>query len=109
MKPHIIHIQKWAQPDAPVEEDLRAKLIAEGLTPFKWRSEPQDVFPAHSHPYEKVIVVVEGSITFGFPIEGQPTILQPGDRLDLPIGVRHNAVAGKEGVVCLEAQRSVTK
>ena len=67
----------------------------------------QDVFPAHEHPYEKVIVVVAGTITFGFPIEGDPTTLYPGDRLDLPAGVTHNAAVGREGVVCLEAQRSV--
>ncbi|GJM40346.1 MAG: hypothetical protein DHS20C20_06280 [Ardenticatenaceae bacterium] len=107
MKSHIIHIQKWAKPKAPSEPDLLEKMVQEGLKPYKWSSNPQDVFPAHDHPYEKVIMVIEGSITFGFPIEGEPTTLYPGDRLDLPPRVMHNAVAGKDGVVCLEAQRSV--
>ncbi|WP_420642911.1 cupin [Candidatus Leptofilum sp.] len=107
MKTHIIHIQKWAQPQAPSELELYQQMAQEGLQPYKWISNPQDVFPAHDHPFEKVIMVVEGSITFGFPIEGEPTTLYPGDRLDLPSGVMHNAVAGKNGVVCLEAQRSV--
>ncbi|MEZ4590688.1 MAG: cupin domain-containing protein [Chloroflexota bacterium] len=105
MRTQIIHIQKWAQPEAPNEADLYTQLVSEGLAPYKWRSDPQDVFPAHDHPYEKVIMVVEGSITFGFPIEGEPTTLLPGDRLNLPRGIMHNAVAGKNGVVCLEAQR----
>ncbi|MCA9917859.1 MAG: hypothetical protein KC445_07910 [Anaerolineales bacterium] len=107
MKGHIIHIQKWAQPNTPTEADLYAQMAAEGLDPYKWRSNPLDIFQAHDHPYEKVIMVVEGSITFGFPIEGEPTTLYPGDRLDLPHGIMHNAVAGKDGVVCLEAQRPI--
>lgn len=107
MRTHIIHIQKWAHSHAPTEGDLYQQLVSEGLDPYKWISSPQDVFPAHDHPYEKVILVVAGSITFGFPIEGEPTTLYPGDRLDLPAGVRHNAVAGANGVMCLEAQRPV--
>jgi quercetin dioxygenase-like cupin family protein len=107
MKTHIIHIQKWAHGGAPNESDLYAQMVAEGLDPYKWSSNPQDIFPAHDHAYEKVIIVLAGSITFGFPIEGEPTTLYPGDRLALPPRVMHNAVAGKNGVVCLEAQRSV--
>lgn len=107
MKTHIIHIQKWARAAAPTEAELCQQMESEGLEPYKWHSNPQDVFPAHDHPYEKVIMVVSGSITFGFPIDGEPTTLYPGDRLDLPPGIMHNAVAGKSGVVCLEAQRSV--
>lgn len=107
MRNHIIHIQKWASSEAPTEPELYEQMAQAGLKPYKWSSNPQDVFPAHDHPYVKIIMVVEGSITFGFPIEGEPTTLYPGDRLDLPQGVMHNAVAGKDGVVCLEAQRSV--
>ena len=107
MKTHIIHIQKWARAEAPTEVELYQQMKSEGLEPYKWSSNPQDVFPAHDHAYEKVIMIVAGSITFGFPIDGEPTTLYPGDRLDLPPGVMHNAVAGKNGVVCLEAQRSV--
>ena len=107
MKAHIIHIQKWASPEAPIETELYQQLKSEGLEPYKWSSDPYDVFPAHEHPYEKIIIILAGSMTFGFPIEGEPTTLYPGDRLDLPSGVTHNAVAGNDGVVCLEAQRSV--
>lgn len=107
MRTHIIHIQKWPHSHAPIEEVLYQQLVAEGLRPYKWTSQPQDVFPAHQHLYEKVIIVVTGSITFGFPIEAEPTTLYPGDRLDLPAGIMHNAVAGNNGVACLEAQRPV--
>ena len=107
MKTHIIHIQKWARAEAPNESTLYQQMVSEGLEPYRWASNPQDIFPAHEHKYEKVIMIVAGSITFGFPIEGEPTTLFPGDRLNLPPGVMHNAVAGKNGVVCLEAQRSI--
>jgi quercetin dioxygenase-like cupin family protein len=107
MQTHIIHIQKWAHPYAPTETELYQQMVSEGLSPYKWSSDPQEIFSAHAHAYGKVIYVVSGSITFGFPIDGEPTILNPGDRLELPAGIRHNAVAGINGVACLEAQSLV--
>ena len=58
---------------------------------------------AHTHPYHKVIYVVQGAITFGLP--GQNITLGAGDHLDLLQGTRHDAVVGPEGVACLEAHR----
>jgi quercetin dioxygenase-like cupin family protein len=105
MPQNIIHVQKWSRPAPPTEEELNQILGREGLRPYRWSNEPGDAYAAHEHAYHKVIYVVSGSITFGFPIEGEPTTLYPGDRLDLPPGVQHNAVVGPQGVVCLEAHR----
>jgi quercetin dioxygenase-like cupin family protein len=105
MHENIIHIQRWNQSNQPTEEGLEQKILAEGLTPYRWSNTPGDAFAAHSHNYHKIIYVVMGSITFGFPVEGEPVTLFVGDRLDLPAGVRHNAVVGPEGVVCLEAHK----
>ena len=77
----------------------------EGLSPYSWSNGPQDVYSAHSHGYNKVIYVVEGSITFGLPQLHQHMTLQAGDRLDLPAGTLHDAVVGAQGVVCLEAHQ----
>lgn len=63
------------------------------------------MYAAHSHSYNKVIYVVQGSITFGLPELGEQLILKAGDRLDLPAGVVHEAVVGAQGVVCLEAHK----
>jgi quercetin dioxygenase-like cupin family protein len=52
-----------------------------------------------------MIYVVEGSITFGLPQEGQRVTLNAGDRLELPASIVHDAVVGPQGVVCLEAHR----
>ncbi|MCP4429294.1 MAG: cupin domain-containing protein [Chloroflexi bacterium] len=103
MRDNIIQINKWNRPEPPTEEDLRRLMVAEGLTPYRWSNQPDDVYAAHEHSYFKVIYVVSGSITFGFPIDGEPAPLSAGDRLNLPAGVRHNAVVGPTGVVCLEA------
>lgn len=106
MYKNIIYIQKWNQPEQPTEESLRQLMQAEGLTPHRWSNGSGDVYAAHEHNYFKVIYIVSGSITFGFPIEGEPITLCVGDRLDLPAGIQHNAVVGLDGVVCLEAHKN---
>jgi len=85
--------------------ELQQLMKDEGLLPYRWSNGPGDVYSAHIHDYFKVIFVVSGSITFGFPIDGEPVTLTVGDRLELPAGVKHNAVVGNEGVVCLEARK----
>ena len=105
MAKNVIHIEKWAHQHTPTEEELRQILVKEGADPFIWSNEPGDVYAAHEHTYQKTIYIVSGSITFGFPIDGQPITLKVGDRLDLPARIQHNAVVGSDGVVCLEAQR----
>lgn len=74
----------------------------EGLSYYTWSNGPFDVYSAHSHGYDKVIYVIQGSITFGLPEFGQSLTLKVGDRLDLPAGFIHNAQVGAEGVLCLE-------
>jgi len=82
-------------------------MLDEGLAPYAWSNQPGYVYNIHTHDYHKVIFVVSGSITFGFQVEGEPSTLSQGDRLDLPPGVAHNAVVGPDGVVCLEAHKDV--
>ena len=80
-------------------------MINEGLSPYFWSNGAFDIYSAHSHGYDKVIYVVQGSITFGLPELNQSLTLKSGDRLDLPAGVVHNASVGSEGVVCLEGHK----
>ncbi len=77
----------------------------EGLSPYSWSNAPHDIYAAHSHSYNKVLYVVQGSITFGLPELGQQLRLNAGDRLDLPAGVVHEAQVGAQGVACLEAHK----
>ncbi len=101
----LIGIQRWMADEVPTEDAIRRIMHDAGLQPYRWSNAPGDIYGTHSHPYHKVIYVVEGSITFGLPDRGEEVALHPGDRLDLPAGMRHNAVVGPRGVVCLEAHR----
>ena len=83
--------------------DLTARLGAEGLRPASWANGPGDVYAAHAHGYDKVLVCAAGSIVFGLPRRGEQVQLRTGDRLDLPAGTEHGAVVGADGVTCLEA------
>jgi quercetin dioxygenase-like cupin family protein len=102
----VINILQWTEREPPTEATIRRKLQAEGLQPYRWSNGPGDVYSAHAHSYHKVIYVVSGSITFGLPNDGQQVHLRPGDRLELPPDVVHDAVVGPHGVVCLEAHRA---
>jgi len=95
----------WANPAAPTQSTLRQLMTDEGMDPYSWSNGPFDTYSAHSHSYNKVIYVVQGSITFGLPELGQQLTLQAGDRLDLPAGTVHDAHVGAQGVVCLEAHK----
>ena len=95
----------WTQPGPPTEAALRSAMEAEGLNPYAWGNGPGDRYAAHTHSYHKVIYCVQGSIRFYLPDLNGACELRPGDRLDLPAQVRHSAVVGSEGVLCLEGHR----
>lgn len=98
-------VTPWTDPATPTQPTLRQRMSNEGLSPYTWSNGPFDVYSAHSHSYNKVIYVVQGSITFGLPELGQQLTLKAGDRLDLPAGIVHDAQVGEQGVVCLEAHK----
>lgn len=80
---------------------LVERLRGEGLEPAPWSNGPGDTYAAHSHGYDKVLVVAAGSIVFG--AGGAPVPLGVGDRLELPAGTDHDARVGPDGVTCLES------
>jgi len=75
----------------------------EGLIPQTWSNDPGYRYGKHQHPFHKILVCVEGSITFHTP--AGDVELGPGDRLDLPPGTLHSATVGDVGVTCMEAPR----
>ena len=98
-------VTPWAGSAPPAQSTLWQLMTDEGLSPYSWSNGPHDVYSAHSHSYDKVIYVVQGSITFGLPELEQKLTLKAGDRLDLPANVVHDALVGPQGVVCLEAHK----
>ena len=97
-----VKITSWPDNNPPARDELWRLMTDEGLSPYAWSNGPLDVYAAHTHSYNKVIYVVSGSITFGLPELERNLTLFPGDRLDLPKGTVHDALVGKDGVVCLE-------
>ena len=98
-------VTPWTDPVSPTQSRLWQLMNDEGLNPYSWSNRPLDVYSAHSHAYNKVIYVVQGSITFGLPQLEKKLTLKAGDRLDLPAGVIHDAQVGAQGVICLEGHK----
>jgi len=98
-------ITPWADSNPPTQSTLWRLISDEGLRPYAWSNGPHDVYSAHSHSYNKVIYVVQGSITFGLPELEKQITLKARARLDLPAGIVHDAVVGTQGVICLEAHK----
>ena len=85
------------------ESQLREQLLREGFTPERWSNGPHAIYPTHDHPYGKILVVAEGSITFTVGKEPCAVSMKPGDRLELAPHTPHSARVGPDGVVCFEA------
>ncbi len=101
-----MEITRWSETFEPTEEELRARMAAEHLSPYIWSAEPGYHFGIHRHDYTKVLYCVRGDIRFTVPDEESFVDLDPGDRMVLPLGTRHAAVVGATGATCLEAHRS---
>ncbi len=98
-----LKVTPWSGQTPPTEEELQSVLAKQDLNVYTWSNGPEDVYAGHTHGYHKVLYVVDGSIKFDFPTRHKTITLNPGDRLDLPAGIRHSAVVGPQGVKCLEA------
>jgi quercetin dioxygenase-like cupin family protein len=86
-------------------DDLMVALRKEAASCYSWSNGPHDSYAAHSHPYEKVLYCVDGSITFMLEREGRRLELKGGDRMVLPAGTVHSAIVGPSGCTCIEGQR----
>jgi hypothetical protein len=95
-------IIRWDRSVPPVPADLQAQLLQTGLFPYDWSNAPGDTYTPHVHDYDKVIVVVHGSITWVLPETNESFETHAGDRIELPRGMWHAAQVGPQGVVCLE-------
>ena len=84
------------------EHNMRAKLEARGYRVCCYVYPPGNYFPDHSHDVDKIDGVLSGR--FKMTINGQSSILAPGDCLVIPRGIIHSAeVLGNESVVSLDA------
>ena len=102
-------IDTWRMETPPKESEIRKILGQQGLSGYRWSNGPGDVYRAHSHPFHKIIFVLEGSITFILPGVGERVTLVSGDRLYLPAGMLHEEKVGSQGVICIEAHQEVVR
>ena len=98
-------VTRWNTATPPTIADLKRTLIQEGLFPYEWSNDGGDVYPAHTHDYDKVLFVVRGSITWWLPDTHETIETRAGDRIDLPRSTVHAAQVGPDGVTCLEGQK----
>ena len=104
IEPLKVHLA--IQPGRADAATLDREFDATGLAHYTWGNGPHDRYAEHTHPYEKTLVCLEGSIVFHVPGQAD-LVLQPGDRLLLPPHTRHAATVGPQGVRCIEAHRPV--
>ena len=64
--------------------------------PSEWRAGAGAFFPIHRHAETKYLYVASGSIRFG-DLE-----LHSGQGIRIDAGTDHSAVAGPDGVICVE-------
>ena len=83
-----------------------ARLRTAGVEPSSWSNGPGTRYAVHEHSTTKLLICVEGSITFLIGSEATPVELSAGYGLVLPAGTPHAAIVGSNGCTCLEGHRS---
>lgn len=96
----------WDRDEPPTTDSVARRLRAAGVEPAAWSNGPHDRYAVHDHPYTKLLVCAEGSITFLVGPHSAQVELRPGDGFVLPPGTPHAAVVGSAGCTCLEGHRA---
>lgn len=99
----VVRVTRWSGGQHPTMSTITRLMKTQGLRPYMWMNTPNHRYAVRSHGYDKVLYVVEGSLELLLPDSNQRTRLRPGDRADIPSGVRHAAIVGSTGVKCVEA------
>jgi quercetin dioxygenase-like cupin family protein len=95
-------VTRWSSAQLPTADDVLKLVQALQLHIFQWGNGPHDYYSVHKHGFHKIIYVAEGRITFDLPDQQEVVTLRPGDRLELPASVMHDATVGPDGVLCYE-------
>jgi quercetin dioxygenase-like cupin family protein len=98
-----VRVIRWRGGQHPTYQAITQKIQQEGMRPYTWSNGPNFRYAARSHGYGKVLYCVEGSVEVFLPDLNQTIVLKPGDRMELPRGVRHAAIIGPKGAQCVEA------
>ena len=78
----------------------RQMITGENVMVCRFTFAPFVVTDEHTHPHEQITLVVKGKVKF--VIEGEVTIVSPGDVLHFPSNNRHGATMLDEEVVLID-------
>ena len=98
-----VRVTRWQGGQHPTSSSITRMMKKEGLRPYRWNNAPNHRYAVRSHNYDKVLYVLNGSFELTLPDSNQRTKVNPGDRVDIPAGVRHGTNVGRSGVECVEA------
>jgi mannose-6-phosphate isomerase-like protein (cupin superfamily) len=88
-------IIRWRKPHLPEAGALMQTLQKRGLRPYRQTDPAGAFYPEHTHPHDEIRWMVRGRLRLG--AGGKVTVLEPGDRLELPANTPHWAeVVGEE-------------
>lgn len=102
-----VQLRRWRGGQHPTLSNITRLMQKEGLRPYMWTGTPNQRQAVRTHGYDKILYVVDGTIDVILPDSNQQVKLRPGDRIDIPAGVRHGTSVAMSGAKCLEA--SVTR
>ena len=100
-----VRLTRWRGAQHPSLVAITQQMEAEGLRPYSWTNGPNFRIAVRSHGYTKVMYCVEGSLELVLPDLNQNVVLRPGDRLELPSGLRHATIIGPCGARCVESAK----
>lgn len=83
---------------------LESTLRQAGCTRIVERRDPAGThYPPHHHPWDLILVVMEGQVTLRMGSHTQTA--EPGDHLFIHAGRRHEVTIGPNGAVYLHAEK----
>lgn len=102
----MVRVTKWYEDGKPSEKDVISKLEEEGFKTSTWSNDPGTTKDPETSDSDRIICVVDGMVRFTLPDSGEEYIdVMPGDRLELPAGVKHGMMVGPAGVKAVEGAK----
>ena len=101
-----INVEHWdGEKDGELnEENMEKKIKSQGYSCQKMTFPAGMASPDHSHDVDKKDAILSGQLKF--TTSGKEVILQPGDILDIPVGLVHSeAVFGNDAMTLFDATR----
>jgi len=105
ISPADVKVIRWRGSQHPTFQTITNLMQAEGLRPYAWALGPNTRQAVRSHAHGKVLYCIEGVVEMILPDLNQRIILRPGDRMDIPRGIRYAAMIGPNGVRSVEGEQ----